>query len=123
MIIAIKGGQSSSPMITVRKVSNGVGVEIVVPVYSPMIEKVELVKRAKVKRSKLYYIREKTAKSLRFKFKALADLVAVDKKEEEKEEEKEEDDKEEEVKAEDKKAEEKKEEVKTEEKKEKEEEK
>lgn len=81
MIIAIKGGQSSSPMITVRKVSNGVGVELVLPMYSPMIEKIELVKRAKVKRSKLYYIREKTAKSLRFKFKALADLIGVDEKE------------------------------------------
>lgn len=69
MIIAVKGGQSSSPMITVRKVSNGTGVEIVVPVYSPAIEKVELIKRAKVRRAKLYYIREKAAKALRFKFK------------------------------------------------------
>lgn len=95
MVIAIKGGQSSSPMITVRKVSNGVGVELVLPVYSPMIEKIELVKRAKVKRSKLYYIREKTAKSLRFKFKALADLIAVDEKEEESEAKDEEEKKEE----------------------------
>lgn len=69
MIIAVKGGQSSSSMITVRKVSNGTGVEIVVPVHSPAIEKVELVKRAKVRRAKLYYIRDKAAKALRFKFK------------------------------------------------------
>ncbi len=68
MIIAIKGKQSSSPMITVRKVSNGVGVEIIVPIYSPVIEKIELIKRAKVRRAKLYYVRQKTAKSLRFKF-------------------------------------------------------
>ena len=72
MIIAVKGGQSSSPMITVRKVSNGTGVEIVVPVYSPAIEKVELVKRAKVRRAKLYYIRDKAAKALRFKFKDMS---------------------------------------------------
>ncbi len=68
MIIAIRGGQSSSPMITVRKVSNGVGIEIVVPVFSPHIAKVELVKRAKVRRAKLYYVRDKPAKKLRFAF-------------------------------------------------------
>lgn len=68
MIIAIKGRQSSSPMITVRKVSNGVGVEIVVPLFSPSIDKVDLVKRAKVRRSKLYYVRDKATKSLRFKY-------------------------------------------------------
>ena len=75
MIISIKGGQSSSPMITVRKVSNGVGVEIIVPAFSPTIEKIELVKRAKVRQSKLYYIREKAAKALRFKFTDGSKLV------------------------------------------------
>lgn len=68
MIIAIKGRQSSSPMINVRKVSNGVGVEIVVPMFSPNIEKIELVKRAKVRKAKLYYVRDKAAKALRFKY-------------------------------------------------------
>ncbi len=69
MIIAVKGGQSSSPMITVRKISQGgYGVEIVVPVISPAIEKVEIVKHAKVRRSKLYFVRDKAAKALRFKF-------------------------------------------------------
>ncbi len=84
MIIAIKGKQSTSPMITVRKVSNGIGVEIIVPIYSPMIEKIELVKRAKVRRAKLYYIRQKTAKSLRFKF---TDMTSNEDKENEKEKE------------------------------------
>ncbi len=68
MVIAMKGGQSSSPTMTVRKVSNGVGVEIVIAIFSPDIEKIELIKRAKVRRSKLYFIREKAAKALRFKF-------------------------------------------------------
>lgn len=77
IIIAKKGGQSSSPMITVRKVSGGVGVELVLPIYSPSIDKIELVKRAKVRRSKLYYIRDKSAKSLRLKYKDMAKFTAV----------------------------------------------
>ncbi len=74
MIIAIKGAQSSSAMITVRKVSNGFGVEIVVPVQSPNIEKIELLKRAKVRSSKLYYVRDRSAKSLKMKFTDAAKL-------------------------------------------------
>lgn len=80
MIIAVKGGQSSSAMITVRKVSNGVGVEIMVPIESPNIEKIEMVKRAKVRQGKLYFVREKSAKSMKMKYK---DLAAVAKVEEE----------------------------------------
>jgi large subunit ribosomal protein L19 len=68
MIIAIKGRQSSSQMITVRKVTFGIGVEIIVPILSPNIEKIEIVKRAKVRQAKLYYVRERVAKALRFKF-------------------------------------------------------
>jgi large subunit ribosomal protein L19 len=78
MIIAVNGNQSSSPMITVRKVSNGVGVEIVVPVQSPAIEKIELVKRAKVRQGKLYFIREKSAKAMKMKYKDLAAVAKVD---------------------------------------------
>lgn len=78
MIIAKKGGQSSSPTITVRKVSSGVGVELVLPVYSPSIEKIEVIKKAKVRRSKLYYIRDKSAKSLRLKYKDMASFAAVE---------------------------------------------
>lgn len=78
IIIAKKGGQSSSPMITVRKVSSGVGVELVLPVYSPSIDKIEVVKKAKVKRAKLYYIRNKSAKSLRLKYKDIAKFGVVE---------------------------------------------
>ena len=78
MVIAVKGNQSSSPMITVRKVSSGVGVEIVIPVQSPNIEKIELVKRAKVRQGKLYFIRERSAKSLKMKYKDLAAIARVD---------------------------------------------
>jgi len=78
IIIAKKGGQSSSPMITVRKVSGGVGVELVLPIYSPSIDKIEVVKRAKVRRSKLYYIRDKSAKSLRLKYKDMAKFAVAE---------------------------------------------
>jgi large subunit ribosomal protein L19 len=82
MIIAIKGRQSSSPTITVRKVSGGVGVELILPIHSPMIAKIEPVKRAKVRRSKLYYIRTKSAKSLRMKYKELSQFAKSEEKKE-----------------------------------------
>lgn len=78
IVIAIKGKQSSSPMITVRKVSHGVGVELILPVYSPSISKIVLVKRAKVRKAKLYYIREKSAKSLKLKYKDLSEFAKIE---------------------------------------------
>ena len=69
MVIAIKGGQSSSPTITVRKMSFGIGVELVLPIYSDNIEKIEVVKSTRSRRAKLYYVRDKSAKLLRKKLK------------------------------------------------------
>ena len=88
IIIAIKGKQSSSPTMTVRKVSHGVGTELILPMFSPNISKIVLVKRAKVRRSKLYYIREKSTKSLKLKYKNLSEFAKIDepKKEETKKE-------------------------------------
>jgi large subunit ribosomal protein L19 len=75
IIIAIKGKQSSSEMITVRKVSNGVGVELILPIFSPSIDKIELVKKAKVRRAKLYYLRGLTAKKSRMKYSDVAEFI------------------------------------------------
>ena len=57
-IIAIKHGSEVGATITVRKVSNGVGVEKIFPLNLPTIEKIEIKKEAKIRRSKLYYLRD-----------------------------------------------------------------
>jgi large subunit ribosomal protein L19 len=77
LILGIKGRQSSSPMMTVRKVSHGVGVEMIVPILSKNVEKIELVKKAKVKRAKLYYVRNLTAKKSRMKYKDIKEFIGV----------------------------------------------
>jgi large subunit ribosomal protein L19 len=64
VVIARKGGGLQESF-TVRKISYGEGVERVFPVYSPMVEKVELVRRGKVRRAKLYYLRGRRGKSAR----------------------------------------------------------
>lgn len=75
LIIAVKGKQSSSPTITVRKISSGVGVEMIIPILSKNVDKIELVKRAKVRRAKLYYIRDLTSKQSRMKYKELKEFI------------------------------------------------
>jgi len=65
LILARKHGNEAGGTFTVRKVASGVGVEKVFPVHSPMIDHVELVKRARMRRAKLYFIREKVARESR----------------------------------------------------------
>lgn len=65
IVLARKHGTEPGATFTVRKVASGVGVEKIFPLYSPLIDKLEIVKRAKVRRSKLYYIREKVAREVR----------------------------------------------------------
>ncbi len=71
-IIAIKGGQSSSRTVTVRKVSDGIGVELILPLSSDQIQKIEFVKRTTARRAKLYFVRDKSAKVLSKKLKEVA---------------------------------------------------
>lgn len=69
LVIAMKHGKEAGASITVRRISSGVGMEKTMPLYSPIIAKIELVKQAKTRRSKLYYIRNKAAKEARRKIK------------------------------------------------------
>ncbi|MCW9054830.1 MAG: 50S ribosomal protein L19 [Candidatus Pacebacteria bacterium] len=65
LVLARKHGDEPGATFTVRRVSSGVGVEKIFPLYSPMIDKIEIVKRSKVRRAKLYHIREKVAREIK----------------------------------------------------------
>lgn len=65
LVLATKHGSEPGATFTVRKVSNGTGIERIFPLYSPALDKIEIVKRAKVRRAKLYHIREKVAKEIK----------------------------------------------------------
>lgn len=62
-----KQGGSSRETFTVRKVSNGVGVEKTWPMHSPNVERIEVVRRGKVRRAKLYYLRDRVGKKAKVK--------------------------------------------------------
>ena len=64
--IRLRGG-GARETVTLRKVSFGVGVERILPIHSPRLEKTEIVKRAKVRQAKLYYLRERSGKAARLK--------------------------------------------------------
>ena len=67
LVIARKHGKGINSTITVRKISQGIGVERIFPVHAPFIEKIEVIRKHKVRRAKLYYIRDKSAKEARLK--------------------------------------------------------
>ena len=65
--VIAKNGGGISETFTVRRVSYGVGVEKTFPVHSPNVEKVEIVRNGKVRRTKLYYLRDRVGKSSKVK--------------------------------------------------------
>ena len=64
LVLARKHGREAGATFTVRRVASGVVVEKIFPLYSPVIDKIEVLKRSKVRRAKLYHIREKAAKEV-----------------------------------------------------------
>ena len=67
VVIAISAGGGINKTFTVRKISNGVGVERIFPIHSPNLETIKVVKRGKVRRAKLYYLRNLKGKASRIK--------------------------------------------------------
>ena len=68
-VIAISSGSNISKTFTVRKISNGVGVERVFPFHSPNIDSIKVVKKGKVRRAKLYYLRSRKGRAAKVKEK------------------------------------------------------
>ena len=67
LVIKVNSGLGADRSFTVRKVVEGIGVEKIYPLYSPRIDKIEVKKEAKVRRAKLYYMRDRSGKSARLK--------------------------------------------------------
>lgn len=78
IVLARKHGREAGATFTVRKVASGVGVERIFPLYSPMIGKIEITKKAKARRSKLYYIRNKAVKDVRRKMRSVTSPEEVE---------------------------------------------
>ena len=71
IVLARKHGTEAGATFTVRRVASGVGVERIFPLFSPMVDKIEIVKKSRARRSKLYYIRTKAIKDVRRKMRSV----------------------------------------------------
>ncbi len=80
-VIARKHGKGITSTITVRKVLSGVGVERIFPLHSPLVEKIEVTKKGKVRRAKLYYLKERSGKKAKIKKKEVIKKEVVKKEE------------------------------------------
>ena len=67
LVLAVKHGKGINATITVRKIAGGIAVERVFPIHTPTIEKIEITKKSKVRRAKLYYLRGRFGKQAKMK--------------------------------------------------------
>lgn len=77
IILARKHGKEIGATFTVRKVSLGVGVEKIFPLYSPNIDKIEITKRARARKAKLYYVRNKAVRDVRRKLRVNTNYIEI----------------------------------------------
>jgi len=77
VVIAVKHGKEAGGTFTVRRVSGGIGVEKIFPIYTPLIEQIEIVKRSKVRRAKLYHIKKKAAREIKRQMRRTLQLPDV----------------------------------------------
>jgi large subunit ribosomal protein L19 len=70
IVLSRKHGTEIGATFTVRKVASGVGVERIYPLHSPVIDKIEIIKKSRARRSKLYYVRTKAVKDVRRKLRS-----------------------------------------------------
>ena len=71
IVLARKHGKEIGATFTVRRIASGVGVERIFPLYSPSIDKIEITKKSRARRSKLYYIRVKAVKDVAKKLRSV----------------------------------------------------
>ena len=74
IVLARKHGTEIGATFTVRKVASSVGVERIFPLYSPNIDKIEITKKSRARKSKLYYIRTKAVKDVRRKLRSVTSM-------------------------------------------------
>lgn len=82
MVLARKHGTDAGATFTVRKVVDGIGVERIFPLYSPVIEKIEVTRTSKTRRAKLYFVRDKAVKEMKKRMKMEMVRPEVEEKEE-----------------------------------------
>ena len=78
IVLARKHGTELGATFTVRKIASGVGVERIFPLYSSTIDKIEITKKSRARRSKLYYIRDKAVKDVRSKMRSVTNQEEVE---------------------------------------------
>jgi large subunit ribosomal protein L19 len=71
IVLARKHGTEIGATFTVRRIASGVGVERIFPLYSPAVDKIEITKKSRARKSKLYYVRTKAVKDVRRKLRSI----------------------------------------------------